>query len=197
MTLYDTAAATGALPAGISKEVFLRAALVFALAAIDKILHEAISKHFTSLARTEELDNLVDFKVSKAYEIALAARSRAGVGGSRRRRPGHDIKTEVLKEIYKDSYLSNRKLKEISSACGKGNVFSNFANNSAGVYKLQQLEKRWSQIYQRRNHIAHESDIQRKERMPRVSFNNVDAPKMKSDIQFIESFGRFLATTLE
>ena len=79
LALHDSAAATGALPAGISPEVFLRAALVFALAAIDKILHEAISKHFTSLAREEILDRFVKFKVSKAYEIALAARSRAGV----------------------------------------------------------------------------------------------------------------------
>jgi hypothetical protein len=197
MALYDSPAATGALSAGISPEVFLRAALVFALAAVDKILHEAISKHFTSLARGEILDRFVKFKVSKAYEIALAARIRAGAGGARRRRPGHDIKTEVLTEIYKDSYLSNRMLQEICAACDKDKIFSKFAAVLGGSNTAQQLQNRWSRIYQRRNHIAHESDIQRKERMRKVSFNPVDVSKMKSDIKFIESFGRFLANNLE
>jgi hypothetical protein len=177
--------------------VFLRAALVFALAAIDKILHESISKHFNRLAREEILDRFVKLKVSKAYEIALAARIRAGAGGARRRRPGHDIKTEVLMEIYKDSYLSTQRLQEVCGACGKKGIFTQYANYQGGNSTSDKLKARWSRIYQRRNHIAHESDIQRKERMRRVSFNPVDVLEIKSDIQFIEGFGRFLATTLE
>lgn len=197
MALHNSAVATGALPAGISPEVFLRASLVFALSAVDKILHEAISKHFTSLARKEILDRFVEFKVSKAYEIALAARKPAGVGGAIKRRPGHDIKTEVLTAIYKDSYLSNRMLQEICAACGRDKIFGKFAQKLGGRRRSKTLQTRWSRIYHRRNQIAHESDIQQRERMRRVSFNPVDARKTKKDIQFVESFGRFLASELE
>ena len=88
-------------------------------------------------------------------------------------------------------------LQEICAACDKDKIFSKFAAALGGSNTAQQLQKRWSRIYQRRNNIAHESDIQRRERMRKVSFYPVDVSKMKSDIQFIESFGRFLANNLE
>ncbi len=194
--LHSSPQAVAALPAGVTSDVFLRSALVSAMAAVDKILHEAFSKHFTSLARLGILDRFVKFKVSKAYEIALAARIRAGAGGAKRRRPGHGIKTEVLAEIYKDSYLSNRTLQDVCAACGKNGIFTQYANNLGGNNTSEKLKNRWGRIYQKRNNIAHESDIQRKERMRKVSFNSVDAGQFKSDIQFVEDFGHFLAANL-
>jgi hypothetical protein len=196
VALHGSPQAIGALPAGVTSDVFLRSALVSAMAAVDKILHEAVSKHFTSLARKGILDRFVEFKVSKAYEIALSAREPAAAGGAGKR-PGHDIKTEVLAEIYKDTYLANRELQAVCAACGKNGIFAEYAQVLGGNNRSQKLQNRWSRIYQRRNHIAHESDIQRKERMRKVSFNPVDAVKIKSDIKFVEDFGHFLATQLK
>ncbi|MGH7942261.1 MAG: hypothetical protein ACREDS_12135, partial [Limisphaerales bacterium] len=126
VTLHGSNQATAALPAGVSSDLILRSALVSAMAAVDKILHEAFSKHFTSLARLGILDRFVKFKVSKAYQIALSARQPAGAGG---KRPGHDIKTEVLSEIYKDSYLATQKLQEVCGACEQNGIFSLYADS--------------------------------------------------------------------
>jgi hypothetical protein len=73
----------------------LRSAMVLGMAAIDKILHEAISNNFVKLAKEEELDKYVQLEVSKCYEIAQNARIRRGHGGKILSRPGHKIKAEV------------------------------------------------------------------------------------------------------
>jgi hypothetical protein len=57
------------------------------MSAVDKILHEAISKHFAKLAKDESLDDLVDISLSKAYSIAQHARLRTGKGGKKKKRP--------------------------------------------------------------------------------------------------------------
>ncbi|MGQ9662006.1 MAG: hypothetical protein ACUVWX_06675 [Kiritimatiellia bacterium] len=86
--------------------VLLRSALVLSLAAVDKVRHEAISRHFATLAKSGALDEMEDVKLSKAYEIAQSARRRRGKGGKIKLRPGHKIKAEVLTQVYGDSYLS-------------------------------------------------------------------------------------------
>ena len=70
-----------------SLAVLLRASLVLYMSAVDKILHEAISKHFAKLAKDESLDDLVDISLSKAYSIAQHARLRTGKGGKKKKRP--------------------------------------------------------------------------------------------------------------
>src|SRR5574341_904108 len=85
--------------------VLLRSSLVLYMAAVDKILHEALSKHFATLAKNESLDELVDISISRAYAIAQNARIRKGKGGKIKKRPGHELKAAMLSDIYKDSYL--------------------------------------------------------------------------------------------
>jgi len=196
-SLYRSDSAKTALPSEVSPAIFLRASLVYAMAAVDKILHEAISKKFAGLSKDGSLDGLVELEVSKVYRIALAARERTGRGGRKRRRPGHDIKTEVLQKIYRDSYLATRNLEQVCGACGKNKIFTKFAASRKRDEQPKQLQSRWSRIYYRRNQVAHECDIQRKERMRKVTFNPVDDQAIKRDIRFIKNFGRFLARELD
>jgi hypothetical protein len=184
-----------------SRAVFLRAALVLMMAAVDKILHEAISNHFATLVRTEQLDKLVQIELSRAYQIAQAARKRTGKGGKVKRRPGHDIKAEVLAKIYRDSYLSIRRLNDVCAACDKNGIFSRYAEHRKKLGKKTRspkwLQDRWSRINQRRNQIAHECDIKRQAKMRKAHFNAVDGPDFKRDITFVKNFGTFLAAELD
>lgn len=176
--------------------VFLRAALVLAMAAVDKVLHEAVSKNFASLAKSGELDDLVQIKLSKVYQISQAARVRKGKGGKVKSRPGHKIKAEVLARIYSDCYLSTRKLQEICAACGEKSIFAQFAVSRQRNERAQQLQDRWSQIYQRRNRIAHECNIVRKAKTGRIRFHELEPRQIKNDIIFTKRFGRFIARGL-
>jgi hypothetical protein len=177
--------------------ILLRSALVLSLAAVDKILHEAISKHFVALTKNRALDDLVDLKLSKAYAIAQGARRRKGKGGKVKSRPGHKIKAEVLTQVYGDTYLSIRRLQQVAAALGKDKIFTRFSKTLNPSEQPQVLQDRWSRIYLRRNQIAHECDIVRKAKQKKTHFHSVHPQQMKDDISFAEQFGTFLARELE
>lgn len=174
--------------------VLLRSAMVLAMAAIDKLLHEAISLRFSSLAQAGELDKFVKLDLSTCYKIAQEARERRGKGGKIKKRPGHKIKSEVLRRIYQESYLSLKRLQEVSAACGKNKIFDKYAKTINSTPK--ELQDKWSHIYVRRNNIAHECDIVRKAKTKQIHFNHVSPSELQNDINFTKQFGKFLAKEL-
>lgn len=176
--------------------VLLRASLVLYMAAVDKILHEALSKHFSTLAKNESLDELVDISISRAYAIAQNARIRTGKGGKKKKRPGHDLKAEMLSDIYKDSYLKTSNLEKVCAACGKKKIFSHYSQ-AHQPQTAQQAKMRWSRLYVHRNRIAHECDMVRKAKPRRASFHSVDSKSIMTEMDFVRDFGRFLAQQLE
>jgi len=177
--------------------ILLKSALVFALAAVDKILHEAISIHFAALAKSGEIDDLVHIELSKAYEVARSARVRRGKGGKIVPRPGHKLKEEVLKQIYSGSYLSLRYLQKICAACGKDKIFSKYSKRLNATQTAQELQKNWTRTYYRRNCIAHECDIVRKAKARNIHYHNIGVQEIKADIYFAKMFGAFLADELK
>jgi hypothetical protein len=174
--------------------LLLRAALVFAMAAVDKILHDAITKKFVSLVKSGDLDDLIRFPISDSYNVAIQSRVRKGKGGKRKVRPSHLLKDVALDRLYRNSFLSNRQLQGICKSCGVQNVFQAFAKH-AGL-NGDEVNKRWGRVYQKRNHLAHECDIVRKEKAKKVHFNSVDPQSILDDIDFVKRFGEFLALKL-
>jgi len=177
--------------------VFLRSALVFAVAAVDKVLHESINLHFAKLAKEEFLDGLVNIAPSRAYSIAVDARVRRGRGGQIKSRPGNKIKTEVMRKIYESTYLSVRNIEAISKCFGHKNVFYAFGQTLSPKITAKEASNTWGHIYFRRNAIAHECDMIRKARMRQITYHAVSFSKIKKDIQFVKSFGQFLASKLQ
>jgi hypothetical protein len=173
----------------------LRSSLVLYMAAVDKVLHEALLKRFAKLAKSEALDDLVDVKLSKAYAIAQHARIRTGKGGKKRKRPGHALKAEMLADIYKDTYLKTANLEKVCAACGKRQIFRLFSG-AHPPHTAQQARDRWSRLYRYRNRIAHECDMLRMAKPQRANFNTVNVATMESDMDFIKDLGSFLAQQL-
>ena len=201
----DTILIVGTKNAGLSHKdfasdallVFLRVALVMAMAAIDKVLHEAVSRRFVALVKKEKLDKLVDLELSKAYRIAIEARAREGKGGRIRKRPGPKIKAEALEKLYRESFLSLRRLHEICSACGKKTILERFGNILKPRRSSKYLHEEWSRLYARRNQIAHDCDIVRKSRARKIHLHMDSTSDLKNDIRLVRNFGEFLARELE
>jgi hypothetical protein len=201
----DSILIVGTTEAGLSHRDFtseallhlLRAALVMSMAGVDKLLHEALSKHFVALVKKRKLDNLLVLELSKSYRISIESRVRKGKGGRVRSRPGHKLKAAVLDKLYRVSFLSLNQLQEICAACGKEKIFYMYGRTMSPQQSSDTLQKRWARIYMRRNHIAHECDIMRKSRARKVYFHPVTSADLKKDIEFVKSFGLFLAHELE
>lgn len=180
-----------------SLAVLLRSALVMSLAAVDKVLHEAISRHFVSLIKSESLDKLVRIEISKSYAIAMDTRRRTGKGGRTRLRPGPRFKAESIDRMYRESYLSIQRLQEVCAALGKDKIFDRYGKSLAPQRKSTELQKEWSSVYARRNHIAHECDIVRKRSTRRVHFHRSRPLELREQIAFVKAFGTYLSTELE
>ncbi len=176
--------------------VFLRSAIVLCFAAIDKILHEAVSNNFVNLVRSESLDKIVRLEVSKCYEIAQGARIRRGKGGKSRSRPGHKIKTEVLSRIYSETFLAPRRLEEICAWLGVPHVFDRFGNTLKPRKRNEEIKREWARLYCRRNQIAHEGDIIRKAKGQKIHFHSVRADMIRQDVDWVRGFGSFICQSL-
>lgn len=175
--------------------ILLKTALVLAMAAVDKILHEAIIKDFVHLVKSGALDKIIELPLSDSYNIALLSRKRTGQGGKTKTRPSHLIKHLVLEKLYTKSFLATRLLEEICSSCGVSSIFKEFATEK-NKKEVDIIKKHWSSIYQKRNHIAHECDIIRKEKTKKIHFHKAEPQKLIDDIHFVEAFGIFVAEKL-
>lgn len=180
-----------------SLSILLKYALVITMAAIDKVLHEAISKHFSSLAISGKLDDFVEMDLSVCYRIAHSARVRKGKGGTVKSRPGHKIKQQVLQQIYTKSFLSANQIEKICSACNKKGIFSLYAKYLNDGTSYDDLKMKWNKMYQRRNSIVHECSIVRKAKARVIDFHALNPKKIKAKIDFAKKFGRFIASELE
>ncbi len=180
-----------------SLAIFLRASLVFAVAAVDKVLHESINLHFAKLAKDELLDGLVQISPSKAYSIAVDARERHGRGGQIKSRPGNKIKKEVMRKIYENTYLTTRNIETIAKCFGHNNIFNAFGQTISPTITAKAAMGLWGHIYFRRNSIAHECDMVRKARMRQITYHKITFARIQKDIKFIKEFGQFLASKFQ
>lgn len=76
----------------------------------------------------------------------------------------------------------------------KDKIFNRYKNAKSIVEDVQTLQKKWSLLYKRRNSIAHETDMIRKQKGKKIHFNNTNT--MINDIKFIRDFGEFLSNEL-
>lgn len=176
--------------------ILLKAALVMQMAAIDKILHDAILKRFTKLTKDCRLDDLAHITLSESYQVAVDSQKRSGKGGRVRKRPSARLKAEVIDDLYRKSFLSLKDLKKIAALCGKKDIFTLYRSHSKSRHSMKSLENTWVRIYANRNHIAHECDIVRKTKARKVHFNDYSATEIKRDLAFVEDFGSFLGKVL-
>jgi len=177
--------------------LFLHSAIVAAVAAVDKILHEALSLHFVKLAKTGKLDTLAQLPPSKVYEIATRARTRKGKGGKTKSRSGDSIKEGVIEQIYKDTYLDSRHIEKICDSFGQTNVFYKSGQTFPEKFTAKQMKTKWGRIYHIRNIIAHECGMERKLRTKKITYISLTHKQASDAIAFCKKFGSFLATALQ
>jgi len=177
-------------------QILLKSSLVAAMAAVDKILHEALIKHFATLAKSGNLDSMIDFPLSSSYSIALQSRERSGKGGKKRKRPGHLFKEEIVDILFEKTFLSQAKLTQVCSMCNLKKVFTEFSRKHAAFGAPLDIQSAWNAAYRRRNHIAHECDLKRKEKTRKVTQNRFHAPSYRKELEFIRAFGEFLSDNL-
>lgn len=177
--------------------VLLRGALVFAMAAVDKLLHEAVAKKFVSLVKKRKLDDLLKLELSTSYRIAIESRVRSGKGGKVRKRPAAKLRAAVFDRLYRETFLAADKLQRIVGACGLQNVYGTYGQTLTPRLREETFRKRWMHLYTRRNAIAHECDVVRQSKARRVRFHAVTAAELRDNIATARAFGTYLARELD
>jgi len=175
----------------------LKAALVLQMAAVDKVLHDAVVKRFTKLVKNEKLDDRVRINLSDSYQVAVDSQKRSGKGGRVRKRAGALLKAEVIDGLYRKPYLSLDEVIKTCTLCGKKDIFARFRASGRTTASKDSLTSRWEKLYAMRNHIAHECDIIRKTKARKVHFHERTAKELKEDIAFVKSVGEFISSELQ
>lgn len=138
------------------EESLLRAAIMYSLAAFDKMMHEAVLQNFSQLCKNKTIDELIDFPISSANLACQEGRKRSGKGGKVRKRPGSILKRHASDLLFRETLLSPNRIEEVAKGLGVGRLWSTCASTLEPRKSGEILKLEWSKAYARRNSIVHE-----------------------------------------
>jgi hypothetical protein len=184
------------LPNDFTKDAMdelLRAALAMGVGALDRYIHERVTKKIVAALRKAKLTREQrDF----AVPIVVAMRVAQTVGSARKSRklvrPANAIRKAVQEEIHKRPYQSWRDIETALALIG----ISGVAGKLQTLYRAPSFDpykKQLNEIVRRRNAIVHEGDLQVHERGGHVRRNAIDHAHVLASLDFIED----LVTKLE
>lgn len=181
----------------IYEELLLRSALVFGMAAFDRLMHEIVLKDFSGFCKREIMNDLAKLPISKSYQIAQIARRRTGKGGQRKRRPGNDFKREISEILFTKPFLGSAEIEKICKGAEIENIWKNYGKTLTPISSGEALKANWNKLYQRRNHIAHELDVERSLKPKSLKFKEISSSEVKSAFELIEGLGNFIISEIE
>jgi hypothetical protein len=170
----------------------LRAALAFAVSALDRYVHERVVKGIvpalkkSSLTRQQEELNIPVFTAIEISQQVVAAAKNAETP-----RPANIIRRKVQELLHKRPFQSYREIEYAFSLLG----IKNMSQQLQAAYRIGDLKPVKTQlghIAMRRNQIVHEGDLVLHERGGKVKWHNIDRKYVADSLGFLDTFVQHL-----
>jgi HEPN superfamily RiboL-PSP-like protein len=165
----------------------LRAALVAAVSAFDKYMHDAAVIKCYKLLTGAQKDiprKLKDFETPtfEAFEAMKAIRKDASS------RPGSSLKKALQKKLHRMTFQSASDVDSCIALMGVSKFWSRLATEIKGGSTSETLKKELNGFVKRRNSIVHEADIERKISSAKVSYNEIKKTHATDAIAYVKKF---------
>jgi hypothetical protein len=171
----------------------LRSALVIGVSALDRYVHERVTKGIVSAMRAGNLNRQQrDFAIPVATAIQIADRVRAARNSPKALRPANEIRKAVQEVIHKQTYQGWRDIEGALRVDGTTGLAGKL-QTAYRVASFDPLKKELNQIVRRRNEIVHEGNLEVHQRGGGVNRNPIEHKFVEDSLKFLED----LVTHLE
>ncbi len=166
----------------------LRAAVVAAVSALDRYLHDLV------VERSWKLLSQSEAKVPRELsEVAIpVVRAKAALDrlrGEPKGRPGHLIKQAIQDVLHREcTFQKPDDVKRAADMLGLKNFWSSVASSMPGKLTKQQVIDQLRQIAARRNQIVHEADLLRRVKAKRLTLREIKRAETERIVDWLETF---------
>jgi len=172
----------------------LRSALVLAVAALDRYVHDRVTKGIASAYKKGNLNREQEefsIPVSLAFEIATRA-SRAQ-GEQKQTRAANLVRNQVQEILHKRPFQSWREIEVAFSLIGITGLAGHI-QNAAHLGDIGPYKNQLNEIVRTRNLVVHEGHIRRHKRGGKSTLLEIDSATVTGAITYIKGFVGHLET---
>lgn len=166
----------------------LRAAIVAAVSALDRYVHDAVLQHCWSLLSRAEKDVPKELR-NLAVPVLTTKRALEKQRAEPTSRPGHLVKAAIQEQLHKEHTF--QKPDDISKAArmlGVTDFWGKVATEMPGPPQKAEVIEQLRQIANRRNLIVHEADLVRKTKAKQVTLRDIGRKEAEHWIDWIRHF---------
>jgi hypothetical protein len=171
-----------------SLDELLRSALVLAVSALDRYVHERVVKKIVSALRARSLNRKQeDFSLPATRFLQLSAELLKAQKAGTLRRPANEVRKVLQKALHERPFQSWREIEGAFALIGITDLAGKI--QSAGkLASIKPIQKQLNDIVRRRNEIVHEADLVRHQRGGMVRVQNLDPALVERSLDFLDSF---------
>jgi hypothetical protein len=200
LQLYDALRVTGGVSTvptnrlNSAQDDLLRAALVQSVAALDRYVHDRITKSIVAAYRNRPLNKeQANFSIPVSIALKIANKVAAARASKTQIRPANVVRNAIQEVLHKRPFQSWNEIEKAFALIGitglKGHIQRNrgLANLDAEIAHL-------SGLVRTRNLIVHEGHIRRHQRGGKATLLPITASEVRGGIQFLRALVNDLQT---
>jgi len=169
----------------------LRAALVSAVSALDRYIHDLIVENCIKMLNQKEENipsGLKRLKLSLIVTKNVLLRMKRNNGDENKgTRPGFVLKKAIQDELHLKPFQSAEEIKNAMSIIGIKDLWPNISKVINPPLTQEAIKTSLKRIADRRNQIVHEADLFRKTRGKKISLREIKRRNVEQNITFIKS----------
>ena len=166
----------------------LRAALVIGVSALDRYVHERVTKGIvTALRKGPSTIQQRQFTLPAATAMRIADKVRTARKSSNQVRPANEIRHAVQEEIHKRPFQGWRDIENAFALLGI-TKFDGQLQTAFHVGDLSAIKRQLNGIVRRRNQIVHEGDLKVHQRGGQVNRNKIEHAFVAESLDFLTQF---------
>ena len=166
----------------------LRSAVVAAISALDKYMHDIVVEKCWSLLNGPEKDipkELANLKVPVLTTKKALDKLRANTSA----RPGSQIKLQIQEMLHREFTFQNvAGVEKGAKILGVSDFWGKVANNMPNTPKKGEIQSQLTKVARRRNKIVHEADIVRKISAKNITQNKIERKETIDLVNWVKDF---------
>lgn len=170
----------------------LRAAIVAAISALDRYMHDLIVRRSLQLLKQSEDDvpkRLRDLRIP----VLTAQRAIQRIREDKNTRPGHLVKQEIQKILHREHTFQNAdSVQRGADMLGIKGFWDKVSAEMPGSPEKKDVIDTLNNISRRRNQIVHEADLILHKQGSRISHRPISHKETSDFVSWIDDFGNAL-----
>ena len=164
----------------------LRAALVMAVAALDRYVHDRVTKRIIQAYKNRNLTHAQEtFSIPVSIAITIAAKAEKAKDSKKQVRAANIVRNEVQQILHSRPFQSWRDIEFAFALIGKTGI-PGLIQGQLKLATIKPLETSLAKINRTRNLIVHEGHLRRHKRGGKPSLLDIDAQTVRTAISTLK-----------